>query len=472
LALGAFLVGLVLSESDYHHQAAAEVEPFRDSLSSLFFVSIGMLFDPEVILDQPGVVALALGAVVLGKAIVVWIASRALGLPGWVGIRTGLLMAQVGEFSFVLIQVARGNSLEMGEFEAVFLIVAVLSIALTPLMMALGRRLTARTSRVGHVHDRETRNRRSGHVVIVGFGPGGQAIARALRSQGIPYVVIEMNSTTVKTFKALGESIFMGDSSREAVLRAAGLPLARMLVLAVNDPKATLRTADLARRVAPDVRIVARTNFIGEVAALQRAGVREIVPQELETSIEVLVRVLRQYLVPDGEVGREVREARRDAGLPDRAQRPHDPDLHRMADFLPGLQLEILGVEVGSAIAGFSLQDSDLRRISGCTVVAIKRGGATDIAVRPDTVLEQGDIAVLLGPAGRIGEAAYLFQAPGLKSSSADGGNSGARPSSPSDSGGAMSGASQPSSGQLGPDASVASPSCVEPAIGDGPMVG
>ena len=412
LALGAFLVGLILSESGYHHQATAEVEPFRDALSSVFFVSIGMLFDFSVILEQPLLVLLALTAVIAGKAVIVWVAARRLSLPNWVGIRAGLLLAQVGEFSFVVIAVARSNELQLGGIESVFVVVAVLSMALTPLMLIVGRRLTRRPAKTGADREREPKNRRRDHVVIVGFGPGGQAVAKALRSQDIPFVVIEMNAETVKKYRARDYSIFLGDSSRDAVLTAAGLPRARLLVLAINDPGATQSTADLARRIAPDCRIVARTNFIGEVSKLRRIGVQEIVPQELETSIEIMVRVLRHYLVPTSEVGRQVRLVRENADLPDRAKRTFEGDTYRLAEFLPGLGLELFRVESGSEIADFALEDSDLRRMSGCTVVALKRDGSTDISIRPSTVVHVGDILVLLGPTRRIGEAAYLFRAP------------------------------------------------------------
>ena len=186
---------------------------------------------------------------------------------------------------------------------------------------------------------------------------------------------------------------------------------ARLLVLAISDPDATLGTADLARRLAPDVRIIARTNFIGEVARLKDLGVQEIVPQELETAIEILVRVLRHYLVPAIEVDDAVRRVRDSVDLPDRA-RPTEDDAHRVADYLPGVTFEGFRVEPGSEISGLSLLDSDLRRLSSCSVVAVKRGGVTDISIRPDTVLETGDIAVLLGPSHKIREAEYLFRAP------------------------------------------------------------
>ena len=410
LALGAFFAGLIIASSGYRHQAASEVEPFRDALSSLFFVSIGMMFDYRLIQADPTTITIALVAVVLGKAGVVMLAARVLSLPTSVGIRTGLLVAQVGEFSFVVLQVARGNAFELGQIESAFLVVAVLSIAFTPLLMAGGRWLTRK---IESDSKRETSGSSGGqrdHVVIVGFGPGGQAVATALKSQDIPFVVIEMNAATVRDFQARGYPIILGDSSREVILRTAGVTRARVLVLAVSDSGSTRQTADLARRLAPDIRIVARTNYIGEAPDLERLGVQEIVPQELETSIEVMVRVLRHFLVPDSEVGRQVRDVRRGVNLPDRALRPHD-DSARLTEFIPGLRMEIFRVEAGSAVAGLALRDSNLRRLSACTLVALRREGETDIGIRPETVLRAADIAVLLGPSDRISEAAAFFTA-------------------------------------------------------------
>lgn len=410
LALGAFFAGLIIGSSGYRHQVSAEVAPFRDALSSLFFVSIGMMFDHRLILAEPVTVAVAFVAVILGKAGVIMIAARALSLPWWVGLRAGLLLAQVGEFSFVVLQAARGSSIEIGSAESVFLVVAVLSIALTPLMIKVGHWLTRSTAKLSSGKSRDTSGRTRDHVVIVGFGPGGQAVAMALKNQDIPFVVIEMNAATVRDFQAQGYPILLGDSSREVMLRAAGLTQARVLVLAVSDSEATRHTADLARRIAPDIRIVARTNYIGEVPALERLGVQEIVPQELETSVEVMVRVLRHFLVPDSEVDRQARDVRRGANLPDRPMRAHD-DSARLTEFIPGLRMEIFRVEEDSVLAGRALHDTDLRRLSACTVVAVRRDGTTDISIRPGTVLEVEDVVVLLGPGDRISDAGALFAA-------------------------------------------------------------
>ncbi len=419
LALGAFLVGVILAASGYHHQAVSEVEPFRDTLSSLFFVSIGMLFDYRVILAEPWLVMGALAAVVLGKALMIWIVSRVLRLPSWVGLRTALLLAQVGEFSFVLVQLGRGQrggSFMTEHHEKIFLAVAVMSIAITPFLYALGRRLTQTGGSVAAAGETgEADASKKGlvdHTIVVGFGPVGQAVTRALRNLDLQYRVIEMNAATVKTHQGKGVDIFMGDATREAALHAARVQSAKMIVLTVPDPKATRRTVDLVKRLAPHVRVVARTTFLGEVHALQRMGVHDIVPQELETAAEMMVRVLRHYLVPDDEMARQVRAVReRNFGI-FKTARPEKTESARIGEYVPGLALEIFRVQKGSNVVGKSLLDSNLRKASGCTVVAVKRGDETNIAVRPDTVLEAEDIMVVLGPEGRMNDVALWCASP------------------------------------------------------------
>jgi CPA2 family monovalent cation:H+ antiporter-2 len=410
LALGAFLAGMVIAGSDYRHQAASEIEPLRDALSGLFFVSIGMLFDPGLIVADPLAVTVAFAAVVVGKALIVFAVAKALNTPTWVSLRASLLLAQVGEFSFVLVTLGRGEELLPGKLEGIFLVVAVLSIAATPLLYAGMRRLTAR--RTESEREAAARHGLQDHVVIVGYGPGGRTLARALTALEIPFVVLEMNAATVKAERANGVPIEFGDATRAIVLKSVGIQRARLLVLAIPDTEAVRRTVTLAQRLHPGLHIVARANFIGEVPRLFELGVAEVVPQELETSVEILARVLRFYLVPDDEVGRQVRAVRQQHFGLFRASVPPESDPQRLSDFVPRLGFEIHNVEAGAAAAGRTLAELDLRRASACTVVARKSPRGIDVALSGDTRLEAGDVVVLLGPQSRLAGAAPLFRSP------------------------------------------------------------
>jgi CPA2 family monovalent cation:H+ antiporter-2 len=412
LALGAFLAGILLADSDHHSQAAAEVEPFRDAFASLFFVSIGMLFDWRAVAEAPWVVVGGLLAVVAGKAAIVMLATLRLGAPPLVRLRAGLALAQVGEFSFVLVQLGKDLAVLPAVVERVFVVVAVLSIASTPLLYALGRHLAQRV-RAGHDAPRtggEPRLRE--HAIVVGYGPTGRTLVQGLQSLGIPVVVSETNTDTVRDQKARGVPIVLGDATRIAVLRSLGIEQARTLVVAVNDTAAAARIAQLAGQLAPQVHVLVRSVYIAEGAGLRRAGAHDVVPQELEASVEMLVRVLRRFLVADDEIGRQVRDVRRAAGGGDRLAALPATEAARIAEFVPGIGFAVWRVEAGAPAAGRTLAQAGVRRHTGCSVVAIRRGAGNLPIVTPETVVEPGDTVVVIGPDERLPDAQAMFSVP------------------------------------------------------------
>ena len=418
LALGAFLAGILLADSDHHSQAAAESEPFRDAFASLFFVSIGMLFDWRAIAEAPGTVALCLGAVVVGKAVVVMLAAWQLGQPAWVRLRAALTLAQIGEFSFVLVQLGKQSKLLEGQAEKVFLVVAVLSIAITPLLYAIGAKLAVRARKQGDGPAHAEQPGEGGHclalrdhAIIVGYGPTGRTVAAGLQAAGVPFVIAEMNANTVKNEKAAGVPIVLADCTRATALEGLGIGRARLLVLAVNDSSATSRTAQMAKQLAPDIHVLARAVYTAEIDGLKAAGAHEVVPQELEASVEMLVRSLRRFLIGDDEIGRQVRAVRQRSGSGRVA--PHAPgDAANVADFLPGIGFAVWRVQAGAACLGRTLADAGVRRRTDCSVVAMRRGQHNLGAITPDLVLEVGDTVVVIGPQARLVDAEAMFAQP------------------------------------------------------------
>lgn len=410
LALGAFVAGILLADSDHHSQAAAEVEPFRDAFASLFFVSIGMLFDWQTVAAAPGTVIVVVLAVVLGKALVVLGAAWLLGQPLRVRLRAALTLAQVGEFSFVLVQLGEDSRLLEGSVEALFVVAAVVSIAATPLLYALGTRLARGAGRERGASRAAGDGGRRDHAVLVGYGPTGRVVAAGLRSAGIPFVVAEINAATVRAEKARGAPIVLADATRASALDNLDVGRAQLVVLAINDAAATRRVAQLVRQRAPHAHVLARAAYEGDVDGLLRSGAHEVVPQELEASVEILVRVLRRFLVTDDEIGRQVRATRSRAGVGGRVAQP--AAVEEVASFLPGLGFAVRAVQVGAPVAGRPLAESGVRRQTGCSVVAVRRGDRSDAEIHPDTVLAVGDTVVLVGPRLRLTDAAEMFASP------------------------------------------------------------
>lgn len=412
LALGAFLAGLLIAETDYNSQAMAEVEPVRDALASLFFVSIGMLFDWRIIASEPVIVGIALVGAMALKCLVVVGAGALMGQPRWVSWRAGLTLAQVGEFSFVLVQVGLRSDLLPSDAERVFVVVAVLSIASTPLLAALGRRILIGARTVAAEEPAEPGGERADHAIVVGYGPTGRTLVQAMCKLGLPVVAVEQNAATVRKERAAGVPIEMGDATRIGTLRSLGLERAQLVVIAVNDPGAAVRIAQLVRRHAPHVHVLARASYIVETPVLVRAGATEVVPQELEASVEVLVRVLRRFLVGNDEIGQIVHQVREDAGSIARAAPVARPDATRIAEFVPGVGIEVLRVAEDCEVVGKDLARVGVRRRTGWSVVAVRRDNRNLPVVTPETVLEAGDVVVAIGPETRFSDAAALFRSP------------------------------------------------------------
>jgi CPA2 family monovalent cation:H+ antiporter-2 len=305
LALGAFLAGLSLAESEYGHQAFTEVLPFRDTLASLFFVSVGMLLDIRFLIANAGLVAVTVLAIVIAKMIVTALPAWLAGFPPRTSLLAGAGIAQVGEFSFVLgSRGAEAGLLDTGDYQT-FLAAAVLTMAVTPLatsaMPRLCERLAGRGGWGGWLAEEPGDKDGPGladHVIIAGFGLNGRNLAAALGEFGVRHVILELNPETVRREKLAGRDIRYGDCTRVAVLTHAGLERARAFVIAISDPASTRRSVRVARELAPAVRIFVRTEYVSEVDELEALGADEVVPAEFETALTLFDRVLGMYDVP------------------------------------------------------------------------------------------------------------------------------------------------------------------------------
>lgn len=426
LALGAFLAGLVISESEYSHQALGNILPFRDVFTSFFFVSIGMLLDVGFLFQQPARIALMVFSVLALKTILAGFATALLGFPLRTTILVGLALSQVGEFSFILSETGVVYGLFTGDTYQLFLAVSILTMAATPFIMAVGPRLAdvvvqwplPRRFKLGWYPppggngvDRKADVK--DHLIIIGFGVNGRNVARSAKVAGIPYQIIEMNPDTVRDERAKGEPIYYGDATQEAVLEHAGIEAARVLVVAISDPVATRSITALARRWNPQVHIIARTRFLQEMGPLLEVGANEVIPEEFETSVEIFTRVLTKYLIPRDDIERFIAEVRADGYEMFRSLSTESTSLSDLKLHLTDVEISTLRVDQRSPIVGKTLAQIDLRKKYGVTVLAIRRD--SDILSNPDgdTTLWVDDVLVLLGSPERVAEVSSLFYASG-----------------------------------------------------------
>ena len=422
LALGAFLAGLIVSESEYSHQALSDIIPFRDLFASFFFISIGMLLDVRLVLEAPLAVAAMVLAVLTLKGVAAGVATTALGLSLRTAVLTGLALSQVGEFSFILAGSGVGQGIMSPESYQWFLVAAVASIALTPFLMALGPHLADAADalpipprlKAGALPESAspTAEGLKDHVLLVGFGVNGSNVARAARVASIPFVVIEMNPTVVREQRALGVDIHYGDASQAPVLEHAGVARARVAVVAISDAAATRRIVALVKALNPSCQIVTRTRYLREVEPLQAAGAHFVIPEELETSLEIVARVLAAYLVPRREIEGFLSEMR--AGGYEMLRTPNEafPSMADLQLVLSDIEISTHKVDEGSTMAGRRLDETDLRRLFGITVVAIRRGDEVLANPGGDVVVEAGDALIVLGLSDEVNAASSAFWVP------------------------------------------------------------
>jgi CPA2 family monovalent cation:H+ antiporter-2 len=422
LALGAFLAGLIISESEYSHQALSNILPFRDLFTSFFFISIGMLFDIHFLFLKPGLVFLLFFGVLLAKSLLGMTAVFLLGLPMRTAILVGSGLSQVGEFSFILSEEGVKYGLIGGDFYQLFLAVSILTMAATPFIIMFGHRITEILMRLPLPNKLKsglyplqgltnTGNKViiKDHLIVVGYGLNGRNVTRAARLAGVSYLIIEMNPETVKIEKKKGEPIYYGDAGQEAVLKHANIKEARIVVLVISDPAAAQRIALIARRLNPEVHIIARTRFLQEMEPLYKLGVNEVIPEEFETSVEIFSRVLARYLIPRDEIERFVNDVRSD-GYEMFRRLPQDSTAFcDLQSYIPDVQINTVRVNDGSPFVGRTLSEIELRNKYSVTLLAIRRDKEILSNPRADTKIEANDILVVLASTGKLSEMAPLL---------------------------------------------------------------
>jgi CPA2 family monovalent cation:H+ antiporter-2 len=419
LALGAFLAGLTLSESDYGHQTFAEILPFRDTLSSLFFVSVGMLLDVGHVVSNIVLVAATVAGLLTLKTLSVAAPALATGHPLRTAILSGLALSQVGEFSFVLASAGMTHQLLDASDYQTFLAASVLTMGATPFVMNLAPRIADRLTDLPWLarwveprsddHDAEAPSHRD-HVIIAGYGLNGRNLACVLRELGIPYLVLETNPQTVRMHGSAGESIMFGDCTRPSLLERAGIRRARAYVVGISDPRSTCRTVQIARQLNASIRIIVRTRYQSELDELRLLGADEVIPEEFETSIEIFARVLREFQVPGNVIGRFVAQIRADNYDVFREEHLGREPLRLPVELLGQAETESWLITQGSPAVGRTIGSLAVRTRTGASVIAIRRG--TQLIANPgaNDALLAGDVVVFLGSREQVSAAAAILE--------------------------------------------------------------
>ncbi len=400
LALGAFIAGMLISETEYKHQVETDIRPFHDVLLGLFFISIGMLLDWRLVLQHWPLVLLLVVLPVLFKTVLVTVLTRGLGGTWGVSLRTGLYLAQAGEFGFVLLTLSQSYALVPPALLNPILASMVLSMLATPFIVMYSNRIVMKLVASDWLQQslqmtsiaRKTINTRE-HVIICGYGRSGQNLARMLEGEGIPYMALDLDPDRVRLAAAAGDSVVFGDAARLQALMAAGLSRASAVVITYVDTPGALKVLDNVRKQSPHVPVIVRTQDDHDLDRLQQAGAAEVVPEAIEGSLMLASHALALVGVPMRRVIRIVQD-QRDArynllrGYFHGADDDLTDDLHER---LSSFTLPIGARAVGQPLAHLALHALGVR------VVHLRRDGGKTIAPSDEVELRSGDTLLLSG---------------------------------------------------------------------------
>ncbi len=411
IAIGAFLAGLILSETPIGHQVVAELLPLRDFLMGLFFLTLGMQLDPRLFWADPGALGVLAVGLLLAKGLAFGMAAAAVRLPLRTALTLTLGMPYASEFSVLVLNTARQTgALSEGPYDSA-LAAVFLSLVVGPFLtyfapvVAMGR--TGRDLRpAAAVRDPDRR----GHVVIVGYGINGENLATVLRAVQIPYCVIEMDLGRAQTAARAGHPVVVGDALYAHVLRQAGVETARMVVIAMADRLAAIRIVRQVRQMNPKAYVIVRVRFVRDVEPVLQAGADEAIPEEFETSVEIFSRVLRAFHVPGNVIQLQTNLIRRDHYGLLRGMPVTESGVRRIQSILTASVTDLYQVLDDSPAVGRTLGDLDLRGQGGATVLAVARGEEVFLNPGADFVLRPGDTLVLVGTHAELDRTTALLE--------------------------------------------------------------
>lgn len=423
LALGAFLAGLVVSESHYSDHALSEILPLKTIFNAVFFVSVGMLLDIQFVIDNPLLLLGVAAGVLILKFIISSISLLTLGYPVRVAAAAGIVLAQIGEFSFVLERAGRPAGLTPGGFgemgSQTFIAVSVLLMLLTPFFLKAGPKIGDLLSQTPLRKIGQRRKETDAeeplpdledHVILIGYGPAGRNLARVLKETGIPFIVIEMNPRSVNEMHEQGITAVYGDAARTHILEHAQVYKAKLCVIAINDPDVSPRIIKLANYLNPTIQVIVRTRYLSEADSLEEAGADVVVPEEMETTVRLFSNVLNAYMIPDEEIEQHIRELRKEDYQIMRGsiQEAHLMVLQGLDE--EGLHTRAVVVREGSYASGKTLADLKLRNKYEITVLTVNRGKKNVGNPAGEFTLQPGDRLVMVGLATRFADAADIFR--------------------------------------------------------------
>ena len=401
LAIGAFLAGLALSDTDFTHQIISDISPFRDVFLSVFFVSFGMILNLDFLAAHPGPILLASLTIILIKFAVMFSLIALMQYPLRTALLSGVLLSQIGEFSFVLASQGYRSQIISSDNYQTFIGASVLTFIITPLLAALAyclldRKSTLHSDPPGTLPDQ--RVSLSNHVIICGMGLNGKNLARVLKNTAINYVIIDLNFQKIKKAKNGGDAnTIWGDASNVEILRRAGVEKARVMVIAISDRFLTKSCLSNAKTLNPKLHVIVRTKYLADIEELLALGADDVIPEEFETSIQIFSRVLKMFHIPNSIVLAQGNIIRNQSYGILREVRYTPEAFDQIGQILAQGTIETYYVAPGNPTIGQSIRDINLKAETGAMIINIIRKNQTITNPPSDFVFEAEDQLILFG---------------------------------------------------------------------------
>lgn len=410
-AIGAFIAGLILSESEYSYQIVSDILPLKDAFNSIFFVSVGLLLNIQFVIQFPIITLLLTVGVIAVKTLIVLFIVMMIKYPIRVALLSALTLAQIGEFAFVLAQEGAALNLISGDFYNAFLASSIFTIILTPFLFKFSPYLSEISSQFESTKTQpvDGDDKLSGHVIIAGFGLNGSNLARVLKETGIRYIVIELNPDTVKRFKGKGEKIIYGDISKEEILNTAQIQKANVIVFAISDPLVTKMALRLAKKLNPHIHTLVRTRYVNEVEELKKMGADEVIPEEFETALQIFRKVLERYHIPLNVIMKQVTLLREESYSLLRKEGMDIGSFIHLDEILAQGLTESYYVNDDNKNIGKTFAEINLRALSDATIIAIVRDGQTISNPSGKEVIKANDTLVIYGTHQSVDKAIEIL---------------------------------------------------------------
>lgn len=398
--LGAFIAGLLISNTEYSHQTLGYIQPFQDVFMSLFFISIGLMVNLHLFLANIGIIIMLTVIIMIINFSATFVTGMSLKLPTKVSISMAILLSQIGEFSFVLAKEGMAYGLMTSQFFSIFLGVSILTMSLTPFLEKATPQIVKLFAKSSYFQvddelktlpeELEDETEVEDHVILVGMGRNGKHIAKACRQFHIPIRIVDMNPTIVENQQALGLPIIYGRASNESVLKELNITSAQCIVISASTYEETMKTIDAARRLNPDIHIIVRTRYLKSIDDVIEAGADEVIPKEFETSILMFTRIMDYYNKDVDEITDAVNDLR--SNNYDAFRTVTSEDISTYLNYkYTDLEIDSLRVSENTHIDDFPFEENNLK------VTGVVRGEDTFINVKTDFKFLEDDLILFIG---------------------------------------------------------------------------